>query len=269
MLLLPTKTCWGLLAFRCLADTQEMLPTLINMLPPPSQTNSTFEILPSHQRTEPVPDVGGCGNNTQHTPWANSGRAAALTSVCDPAPARTEPPVPPWWHQVGGGEHWIRACSTPAHVLCPQCPRGDGISSPEIKGSFPLCFWLCLHSHHCTISPSHQSLSSSLCLYEFRMQEGDEWKHMNYIYQLKMSWGLGASNPQVTGAEAFPNTSVLAGSKYYQHCTFQHLIYLYRFDTMSGDPKLISTINTSLSFQWISLANMNSCITGNLVVCRS
>lgn len=38
---------------------QEMLPTLINMLPTPSQTNSTFEIFPSHQRTEPVPDVGG------------------------------------------------------------------------------------------------------------------------------------------------------------------------------------------------------------------
>lgn len=54
MLLLSTRTCWGLFA-----GMQEMLPTLINMLPTPSQTNSTFEIFPSHQRTVPVPDVGG------------------------------------------------------------------------------------------------------------------------------------------------------------------------------------------------------------------
>lgn len=148
---------------------------------------------------------------------------------------------------MGEGQRWIRACSTPAHVLYPECPRGDGISFLEIKGSFPHCFWLCLHSHQCTISFIHQSISSSLHMYKFRMWEEDEWKHMNYIYQLKMSWGLGASNPQVTGTEAFPNTSVLAGSKYYQHCTFQHLIYLYRFDTMSGDPKLFSTINIRLT----------------------
>lgn len=51
-----------------LADMQEMLPTLINMLPTPSRTNSTFEIFPSHQRIETVPDVGGVEitDNTHH-----------------------------------------------------------------------------------------------------------------------------------------------------------------------------------------------------------
>lgn len=56
-----------------------------------------------------------------------------------------------------------------------------------------------------------------------------------------------ASNPQITGTEAFPNTSALAGSKCDQPCTFQHLIYLYRFDTMSGGPKLFSTTNIRLT----------------------
>lgn len=68
MLLLCTRTCWGLFAFSWLTDMQEMLPTLIDMLPKSSQTNSTFEIFPSHQRTDPVPDVGGV-EITYNTHW--------------------------------------------------------------------------------------------------------------------------------------------------------------------------------------------------------
>ena len=67
----------GLSAFSWLADTQEMLPTLLNMLPTPSPTNSTFEMFLSHQRTESVPVVGGV-EIAQHTHRANSGSTHGL-----------------------------------------------------------------------------------------------------------------------------------------------------------------------------------------------
>ena len=59
MLLLFTRMCWDCLRLAGLQTCKRFLHTLINMLPTLSGTNSTFEIFLPHQRTDPVPDVGG------------------------------------------------------------------------------------------------------------------------------------------------------------------------------------------------------------------
>ena len=146
-----------------------------------------------------------------------------------------------------GGQRWTTACSTPAHFLYRQRPLGEGISLLEIKGSSPHCHWLYLHSHHCTISFINQSINQSINPYMYSEYENEKTTNGNICtITAEDVWGLLASKLQITGTDAFPNTSALAGSMCDQACTLQHLIRLHRFDSMAGDPKSFPTTNIRL-----------------------
>lgn len=175
-LLLPTRRSWGPFVFGWLEDMQETLPTLITMLPTPSQTNSTFEIFSSHQSTEPVPAVGGVEitDNTPHELILAMQMLYPGVCKCKRPQSSLLPPQWPEHHHASPrwvGQWWIRACSTPAHLLNRKCPRGDGISFLEIKGTFPHYFWLCPHSHHCIISFINQPINQSQRTYINSEQE--------------------------------------------------------------------------------------------------
>lgn len=133
MILLSTRTCWGLFAFSWFADMQETLPPLLNMLPTSSQTDSTFEIFPSLQRTEPVPDVGGVKitNPTHHELiLAMQTLYAGAVNAARARPASSAPQLRRLHHHRTGTRRERDsdepACSTPAHLLYRNCPLGDG-----------------------------------------------------------------------------------------------------------------------------------------------
>lgn len=90
-----------------------------------------------------------------------------------------------------GGQWWIRACSTLSVQKMPMWWRH---LLPWDKRSFPHCFWLCLHSHHCTISFINQSINQSLHIYQFRMWKENKWKHVFTSWRCLRTCGLKPTN---------------------------------------------------------------------------